>query len=173
MLKAPGCHHAGHLFAVNMLADPAAHAAACLASEPVSMSIDPRILTDTIAVCMSASAHVRLMNDARWPWLILIPRQSDISELHQLSRSQRDQFMSDVNQVSRLMQESTACRSINIAMLGNVVSQLHCHVIARNEGDGNWPGPVWGHGTAVAYDGNEPLPLLEAVRESFSSIPQQ
>jgi diadenosine tetraphosphate (Ap4A) HIT family hydrolase len=132
------------------------------------MNTHPRILADSIAVCTTGNADIRLMNDSRWPWLILIPTQSDIEELHDLTHTQRDLFMADVNQVSRVMQLVTRCRSVNIAMLGNVVSQLHCHVVARDEGDANWPRPVWGYANAVAYDGNEPQVLMAAITRSFS-----
>jgi diadenosine tetraphosphate (Ap4A) HIT family hydrolase len=130
--------------------------------------MDAKLLADTLPVCITGSAHVRLMNDSRWPWLILIPLQERIEELHDLTHTQRGAFMADVNQVSRVLHLTTGCRSVNIAMLGNVVSQLHCHVVARFEDDPNWPSPVWGFGSATAYAGNEPEPLLSAVRRSFS-----
>lgn len=116
---------------------------------------------------MTDHAHVRLMNDRRWPWLILIPLAPDIEELHQLSTAQREGFMADVNLLSRELQRLSQCRSINVAMLGNVVSQLHCHVIARDEGDPNWPAPVWGHGTAVPYVAEQMHGLSESIRQVF------
>lgn len=110
------------------------------------------------------------MNDCRWPWIILVPVQADIEELHDLTHSQRVSFMADVNQVSRVVQSTTNCQSVNVAMLGNVVSQLHCHVIARNPGDPNWPNPVWGFGSALPYNEHEIeiQTLLKAIRKSFS-----
>lgn len=110
------------------------------------------------------------MNDSRWPWIILVPIQTGIEELHDLTHSQREDFISDVNQVSRVMQITTECQSVNIAMLGNVVAQLHCHVIARNTGDPNWPNPVWGFDSALPYDGDEHKveKLVKAISKSFS-----
>ena len=110
------------------------------------------------------------MNDCRWPWIILVPAQADIEELHDLTHSQRECFMSDVNQVSRVVQRTTDCQSVNVAMLGNVVSQLHCHVIARNPGDPNWPNPVWGFESAQPYqEGDvEIQTLVKAIQKSFS-----
>ncbi len=131
------------------------------------MSIHPRILADTLDVCSTSSAHIRLMNDSRWPWIILLPVQDGIEELHDLTHEQRNSFMADVNQVSRVVQLVTACKSVNIAMLGNVVPQLHCHVVARYEGDPNWPAPVWGFGSATAYEGKPAEALLAAVLKSF------
>lgn len=109
------------------------------------------------------------MNDSRWPWIILVPVQSDIEELHDLTHSQRERFMADVNQVSRVLQISTNCQSVNIAMLGNVVPQLHCHVVARNPTDPNWPNPIWGYETATPYleAENEAHTLVKAIQKSF------
>lgn len=132
------------------------------------MNLHPRILADTLSICDTESAHIRLMNDSRWPWLLLVPLQEGIEELHDLTHAQRDLFMADVNQASRVLQVVTRCKSVNIAMLGNVVSQLHCHVVARDEDDTNWPGPVWGFGSAVPYSGNQADELMETVRKSFS-----
>lgn len=131
------------------------------------MSIHPRILADTLEICTTSSAYVRLMNDSRWPWIILIPVQDGIEELHDLTHQQRDSFMADVNQVSRVVQQITACKSVNVAMLGNVVSQLHCHVVARDEGDPNWPAPIWGFGSSKAYGAEPAKALVSAVRKSF------
>ena len=132
------------------------------------MSIHPHIQSDTLPICTTPNAHVLLMNDSRWPWLILVPVQDAIDELHDLTHAQRDSFMADVNQVSRVVKQLTHCRSVNIAMLGNVVSQLHCHVVARDSGDPNWPRPIWGFESAVPYDSDEPTRLVAAVRKSFS-----
>jgi len=132
------------------------------------MSLHPRIEADTLPVCTTASAHIRLMNDSRWPWLILLPLQDGIEELHDLTHAQRDLFMADVNQVSRVLQVVTRCKSVNVAMLGNVVSQLHCHVVARDENDPNWPAPVWGYGSATPYENDQQAELVSTILKSFS-----
>ncbi len=132
------------------------------------MSIHPQIIADTVPLCETTNAAILLMNDSRWPWVVLVPTVADINELHDLTHEQRNQFMADVNQVSRVVQHQTGCKSVNVAMLGNIVSQLHCHVVARNETDPAWPGPVWGFGLAVAYDNNWPDRLITALRKSFT-----
>lgn len=131
------------------------------------MSIHPTLLADTLTVCETPQAYVRLMNDSRWPWIILIPKMASIEELHDLPHQDRDLFLADVNQVSRVIKTITHCKSVNIAMLGNVVTQLHCHVVARNEEDPNWPKPIWGYEQAIPYNGNEPTQLIEALRKTF------
>lgn len=132
------------------------------------MSIDSRLVSDTLLVCETASASIRLMNDSRWPWFILIPHFTDATELHELPPQTCSAFMADINQTSRLMKQETRCTSVNIGMLGNVVSQLHCHVVARNHGDPNWPAPVWGFEKATPYSTDLPQSLLAAIVKSFS-----
>ncbi|MFK8075418.1 MAG: HIT family protein [Granulosicoccus sp.] len=129
------------------------------------MSLHPRLEADTLTICETHFAYARLMNDSRWPWVILIPKQNDVAELHDLTHTQREGFMADVNQVSRVVHVTTQCQSVNVAMLGNVVSQLHCHVVARNPGDPNWPAPIWGFESPVSYDNN-----LTSVQILFNSI---
>lgn len=139
--------------------------------------MDPRIKADTLAVCTTAFSHVRLMNDKRWPWFILLPKEAEQSktdappsaELHNLSESLRTGFMNDVTRVSELVEQHTRCKSVNIGMLGNVVPDLHCHVIAREEGDANWPNPVWGFEHAIAYSDDQPHALLDAVKASLAA----
>lgn len=131
------------------------------------MTLHPRLAADTFPICQTPHAHVLLMNDARWPWIILVPRQAGVEELHDLTHTQRDLFMADVNQASRVVQLVTGCQSVNVAMLGNVVAQLHCHVVARNPDDPNWPAPIWGFETAVPYKDDQPAALMEAIAKSF------
>lgn len=109
------------------------------------------------------------MNDSRWPWLMVLPVNSDAQELHHLDDDQRTAYLDDINQVSFIVQQHTRCRSVNIAMLGNVVSALHCHVVARNEGDPNWPAPIWGFENAVPYNNNTPDALINAVKIQLSA----
>ena len=120
----------------------------------IILPVHPQLSKDTLPIVQTEHCHIRLMNDSRWPWIILIPVNDEISELHQLPATLQHAFMDQVNQVAAHLQDLTECRSINVAMLGNVVSQLHCHVIARDESDPNWPGPVWGFGESVPYSVN-------------------
>jgi len=128
------------------------------------MHIDNRIAADTLPIGSTAYSHIRLMNDSRWPWIILLPIDSVCTELHQLDEAQRTGFLHDINRCSEIVQSCTQCQSINIAMLGNVVAALHCHVVARNADDPNWPKPVWGYGSAVKYGDDLPVELTAAVR---------
>ncbi len=133
------------------------------------MSLHPKIEADTFPVCNTEFSYVRLMNDSRWPWFILVPKQVDVEELHDLTHTQRSGFMADVNQVSRVVHVTTHCQSVNVAMLGNVVPQLHCHVVARDPGDANWPAPIWGFETVLRYDEmpDSVQNLSTAIEKSF------
>ncbi len=133
------------------------------------MNIDPKIEADTLAVCTTEHSHVRLMNDSRWPWLIVLPRDSDSTELHHLSDMHRAGYLKDINRLSGIIQQLTLCRSVNIAMLGNVVSALHCHVVARDEGDPNWPKTIWGFEDAIVYEDKAADELIQTIRNSLAS----
>ncbi|MFK8079651.1 MAG: HIT family protein [Granulosicoccus sp.] len=130
-------------------------------------NIDPVIAADTFPVHTTAYSCIRLMNDSRWPWLIVLPRDSDSHELHHLGDDQRQAYLHDIQRLSSIVQNHTRCRSVNIAMLGNVVPALHCHVVARNAGDPNWPKPIWGFEKAIAYTHNRPESLIQAVQSQL------
>ena len=130
--------------------------------------LDPRLEADTHAVSTLDLCALRLMDDARWPWLILVPRRAAVEEVHDLSREDRARLVEEQSRVAAALQRLTGCRSINVAALGNVVAQLHVHVVARDPGDPNWPGPVWGHGARVPYAERAASELIGRVREAVA-----
>jgi len=132
--------------------------------------IDPTIEADTYPVHKTAYSHIRLMNDCRWPWLIVLPRDTEAKELHHLDKIQRSAYLHDINQLSEIIQQYTACSSVNIAMLGNVVSALHCHLVARHASDLNWPKPIWGFEKAVAYNNNLPDGLIRKIQDQLTHL---
>jgi diadenosine tetraphosphate (Ap4A) HIT family hydrolase len=91
------------------------------------------------------------MNDQRWPWAILVPRRPDLVEIIDLPAAERTILMDEVASVSAAVKDLCEPRKINVAALGNIVSQLHVHVMARYEKDPAWPGPVFGHGVPEPY----------------------
>ena len=91
------------------------------------------------------------MNDATFPWLILVPMRADLSELIDLDGPDRAQLTGEIDDTARALREITGCDKLNIAALGNMVRQLHIHVIARFEADPAWPGPVWGKAPPQPY----------------------
>jgi len=91
------------------------------------------------------------MRDSRWPWLVLVPQRDAITEVFDLTPLDQAMLTFEQNLVASALKNITGAAKINIGALGNIVSQLHVHIIARFEGDTNWPGPIWGHGEAVPY----------------------
>lgn len=114
--------------------------------------LDERLNHDTYALGDLPLCRVLLMNDNRFPWLILVPRQSGISEVFELDATQQQQLWQEAAQTAEALKRLSGADKMNIATLGNVVSQLHIHVVARRQTDIAWPAPVWGNGQAQPYD---------------------
>jgi diadenosine tetraphosphate (Ap4A) HIT family hydrolase len=113
--------------------------------------LDARLERNTVPVTDLALCRALLMNDARYPWLILVPARPDLRELHDLAAADRNRLVDEICQASRALERLFQPDKINVGALGNLVPQLHVHVIARRIGDSAWPGPVWGQGAAVPY----------------------
>ncbi len=116
--------------------------------------------------------HVRLQGDARYPWLVLIPRIAGAIELEDLTGNDRTALMEEVvlaGAAVRAVGAATgrAVAKLNVGQLGNVTPQLHVHVVGRRAGDAAWPGPVWGAGTAAGYDAGELAQAIEAARAAL------
>jgi diadenosine tetraphosphate (Ap4A) HIT family hydrolase len=112
-------------------------------------------------------SRVLVVNDVNWPWLLLVPRRLGVREIIDLDEVEQAQLMTEVTRVARAMQDVTECDKLNIAALGNVVSQLHVHVIARREGDAGWPRPVWGTAPPIAYDKSTLEQFMEDLRKKI------
>ncbi len=112
--------------------------------------LHPRLEADAAFVTDLPLCRVLAMNDARYPWLILVPRR-EATELHDLNARDRALLIEQIALVSEKLKSLTNTAKINVGALGNLVPQLHIHIVARNPGDAAWPGPVWGHGAAIPY----------------------
>jgi diadenosine tetraphosphate (Ap4A) HIT family hydrolase len=106
--------------------------------------LDDRLDADTIELATLPLCQVRLMNDRRFPWVILVPARPDASEIIDLDAADRARLIEEVALISTIMRELFRPTKLNVGALGNVVAQLHLHVVARFAGDAAWPGPVWG-----------------------------
>ncbi|MBC6441412.1 MAG: HIT domain-containing protein [Rhodospirillales bacterium] len=129
----------------------------------MAFALDPKLDTDTHAVCDLDLCTVRLMNDSRFPWLILVPKREGLVELIDLEGDERRLLTEEIDRATRVLREVAAADKMNVAALGNSVRQLHIHVIARHEGDLAWPGPVWGAGQAEPYGDNVAAGLIADV----------
>lgn len=114
-------------------------------------ALDPRLEADTRPLADLALSSLVLMNDSRWPWVILVPRRPDLVELFDLSEADRTQLVAEGNAVACALKAATDAEKINVAAIGNSVRQFHLHVVARSSGDPNWPRPVWGFQTGIPY----------------------
>ncbi|MDA1071725.1 MAG: HIT family protein [Proteobacteria bacterium] len=129
----------------------------------VTFRLDPRLAADTLPVLDLALCSVRLMNDARYPWLVLVPRRAGAVEIHALEAADRAVLAEETARVAAALERHAPGHKINIGALGNIVRQLHVHVVARREGDAAWPGPVWGKGAAVPYQAAEADRIVAAL----------
>ncbi len=130
----------------------------------MSFSLHPRLSQDTDFVGDFGLSRVLLMNDSRWPWLVLVPRRDGLVELTDLDPADLAHLIEETALASHWLKAHAKADKINVGALGNVVRQLHVHVVARQAGDPAWPGPVWGFGAAVAYGEADFRALLEAAR---------
>lgn len=121
--------------------------------------LDARLAGDTVVVGDLPLCRVLLMRDERFAWLVLVPRQAGLVEVSDLAEADRVALWREVDQAGAALRAVAPCDKLNIGALGNIVRQLHVHVVARVEGDAAWPGPVWGSGKA------EPYADIEAVAE--------
>lgn len=131
--------------------------------------LDARLARDSDLVTVLGLCQLRILHDSRWPWLMLVPQRAGKTEVFELQPLDQALLTFETNLVAEALKKVTHARKINIGALGNVVSQLHVHVVARNEGDPNWPGPIWGHGSATAYDENARKAFLKTLSEALSS----
>jgi len=114
--------------------------------------LDPRLAEESVLAVSLALSDVLLRDDARTLWVVLVPRRAGLEELHDLSADDQAQLMCEISQVSEAVAEIARPTKVNTGALGNIVRQLHIHVMARYEGDFAWPGPVWGVGERVPME---------------------
>lgn len=128
--------------------------------------LDPRLKDDTYVLGDFPLCRLLLSKDANYPWFILVPRRAGTSELFQLDDSDQAQLWKETTSLAKILKDSFAADKMNVATLGNVVSQLHMHVIVRRQNDSAWPAPVWGNKPAIAYTAEQ----LSAVRQQLKAV---
>ena len=136
-------------------------------SEP-DFTLHPRLMADTAPVCDLDLSRVLLMDETTWPWLILVPRRAGLRELIDLPRGERHRLDDEIALASRALLMLYRPDKLNVAALGNVVEQLHVHVIARYTDDIAWPRPVWGVANARPYGPEELIERVNALRAALA-----
>jgi diadenosine tetraphosphate (Ap4A) HIT family hydrolase len=138
-----------------------------MAPEESGWSLHPRLKEDTIDIGDLPLCRVLVIKDAQYPWLLLVPRRPEIVEIIDLNEVEQAQLMTEVSRVARALKEITKCEKLNIAALGNMVPQLHVHIIARRLSDAAWPRPVWGVMPPLAHDAEEVQRFISALRRKI------
>jgi diadenosine tetraphosphate (Ap4A) HIT family hydrolase len=133
----------------------------------MTFQLDPRLAADTFPLGDLALCRVLLMNDSRFPWLILVPRRAGLSEIFDLAAPERAVLIEEAALAGERLKALDGADKINIGALGNMVPQLHIHVVARFAGDAAWPGPVWGAGQASPYPPATAARWVENLRRAL------
>ena len=131
-------------------------------------TLDPLLERDTTAIGDLPLCRALLINDANYPWLLLVPRRDAAVEIIDLEYIEQAQLMTEIGHASRTLKAMTGCDKINVAALGNVVSQLHVHIIARSRGDAAWPRPVWNVAPPKNYDSDDRDKLIATLRQKLT-----
>ncbi len=135
-----------------------------------TFQLHPQLAQDTWLVTDLPLCRVLLMNETRYPWVILVPRRQDIREIHELTAMERQQLWQESDQLSRALMKLFKPDKLNIAALGNQVPQLHIHHIARFQTDAAWPAPVWGKFPPQAYTATEAAAQIQHLLVALSQI---
>lgn len=126
--------------------------------------LDPRLQQDTLPVGDFPLCRLLLMNDAQYPWFVLVPRREEIVEVFQLDVEDQRTFWQETTELAEILKDTFGADKMNVAALGNVVSQLHMHVIVRRHGDPAWPAPIWGKHPAQPYTAGQVAAIREKLR---------
>jgi diadenosine tetraphosphate (Ap4A) HIT family hydrolase len=138
-----------------------------LAGSGTAFALHPQLAQDTVTIGELKLCRLLLNKDANYPWLVLVPRRPDLTEIIDLDSAAQAQLTIEIAMVSQALRDITQCDKLNVAALGNMVAQLHVHVIARRKSDAAWPRPVWGVAPALRYGDNELNVLIDAVRRKL------
>jgi diadenosine tetraphosphate (Ap4A) HIT family hydrolase len=129
-----------------------------------------RLAADTVGLGDAPLSAVRLMNDRRYPWLILVPRRAGLREIHELAAADRALLIEEIALAGQGLQAAAGAAKINVGALGNLVPQLHVHVVARSPGDPAWPGPIWGHGRPEPYDAPDLAAECARLQQALAAL---
>jgi diadenosine tetraphosphate (Ap4A) HIT family hydrolase/NTP pyrophosphatase (non-canonical NTP hydrolase) len=136
------------------------------------MLLDPRLESDSTPIIDLPLCQVRLSHNAAFPWIILIPQKEGLVELIDLMPADQQQLMHEIAIASQVMHHLFCPTKLNVAALGNMVPQLHIHVIARYETDAAWPRPVWNSGVSETYNSVMKSERIDHLRKAFTNRPQ-
>tara|TARA_R110002096_G_scaffold143328_5_gene299425 strand:+ start:78729 stop:79151 length:423 start_codon:yes stop_codon:yes gene_type:complete len=131
--------------------------------------LHPQLSADSVAITRLELCEVRLIRDANYPWLILVPQREAIREIHELCVAEQHLLTDETSRAAKVLQELCGAKKMNVAALGNMVPQLHIHVVARFESDAAWPGAIWGAAPALAYSEDELARYISELSKAISA----
>lgn len=134
----------------------------------MGFSIHLKLKTDTFNLGSFQLCEVLLMNDSRFPWIILVPKIPDLRDFHEIPSRHRDVLFQEIERASEAIQKHRQVDKMNVAALGNQVPQLHIHVIGRHKTDEAWPNPVWGHGTPIPYASTSKSNVIQSFQRELA-----
>ncbi|MFG6665886.1 HIT domain-containing protein [Halomonas sp. HNIBRBA4712] len=135
-----------------------------------TFNLDPRLAADTLSLADLPLCRALLMNDARYPWVILVPRREGISEVFELESEEQAQLWREATALGQALKLAFQGDKLNVGALGNVVSQLHVHLVVRFESDEAWPAPVWGKGEAKPYTADQQSERRELILAHMAKL---
>lgn len=130
--------------------------------------LDSRLAADTVPVTSLPLSEVLLINDCRYAWCVLVPRVPGLRDFHDLPEEHKHSMHEEIDRVSLALKDLAQAHKINVAALGNIVEQLHIHIVARHRDDDAWPGPVWGVGAAEPYSEHNAHKMIASLRDRIA-----
>ena len=138
-----------------------------LPGRKAGFELDARLEAVSHPVLWLGLCELRLMNDRRWPWIVLVPQRPGIVEMHDLTPLDQAMLTFEMNMVGQTLKQQTGCDKLNTAIIGNHVRQLHIHIVARSHGDPCWPSPAWGQDPREPYRPDDLRQFAEKLRTAF------
>ena len=136
----------------------------------MTFTLDPQLEKDSVPVVDLELSHVRLSKNAAFPWIILIPKREAMIEIIDLDETDRAVLLNEIVQASQILKNAFQPKKLNVANIGNRVSQLHVHLVARYEDDEAWPGPIWNSGVSSDYDDKALQERLAVLQGAFNDL---
>lgn len=137
----------------------------------MSFTLDSRLENSSLLITTLEAFQIRLVNDKRYIWLLLVPALPDISELDDLTPEMQIALIRRASQLSSVLKSHFRAEKMNIATIGNIVSQFHLHIVARKQTDATWPEPVWGKGIAEPYSNEDAGAMMAQMQKLIDALP--
>ena len=138
--------------------------------QKINFILNPVLAKDCIEITNLHLSKMLLMNDRRYPWLILVPRRTAITEIHHLPTKDQRSLFNEITEVAEFLEKEFKPTKINIGAIGNIVPQLHVHLVGRKSDDAAWPNPVWGHSSPLNYENSEAIQIIKNIKRNFTKV---